>query len=106
MTTRCVADFLCGKNQSVRFLFSVGVPEASCNSSPKNKVRRSLYLERSFPEIYAGGRGCGRRLAGRATRSKLGGMWIAVFNDFATGKSKKSAECRECRSAVRDDNQR
>ena len=31
-----------------------------------------------------------------ATRSKLEGMGIAVFNDFSTGKNKKSAECREC----------
>ena len=28
MTTRCVADFLYGKNQCVRFLLSIAVPEA------------------------------------------------------------------------------
>jgi hypothetical protein len=96
MTTRCVADFLCGKNQCVRFLISTAVPEVPYDRAARNKVRRSLYLQRSFSEIFVDGRGCGKRLVGGATRSKLERMGIAVFNDFSTGKNKKSAEGGEC----------
>jgi hypothetical protein len=96
MTTRCVADFLCGKNQCVRFLFSIAVPEVSYDRAARNKVRRSLHLQRSFSEIFVDSGGCGKRLVGGATRSKVEGMGIAVFNDLSTEKNKKSAECREC----------
>lgn len=72
MTTRSLADFFCGKDRCVRFLFSIVVPKVSCHRSAWNNVRRSLYLKGSYPEIFADGRGCGRKLAGRATGSTLG----------------------------------
>jgi hypothetical protein len=96
VTTRCVADFLCGKNQCVRFLISIAVPEVSYDRAARNKVPCSLYLQRSFSEIFVDGRGCGKRLVGGAIRNGLEGMGIAVFNDFSTGKDKKSAESGEC----------
>src|SRR5580700_11382463 len=96
MTARCVADFLCGKNQSVRFLVSIAIPQIPYDRAARNKVRRSLYLQRSFSEMSIDGRGCGKRLVGGATRSKLEGMGIAIFNDFSTAKNKKSTESREC----------
>jgi hypothetical protein len=55
-----------------------------------------LYLQRSFSEIFEDGGGCGKRLVGVETRSKVEGMGIAVFNDLSTEKNKKSAECRAC----------
>jgi hypothetical protein len=95
-TTRCVADFLCGKNQCVRFLISIAGPEVPYYRAARNRVRCRLYLQRSFSAIFVDGRGCGKRLVGAATRSKLEGMGIAVFNDFSTGKNKKPAESGEC----------
>jgi hypothetical protein len=96
MTTRCVADFLRGKNQSVRFLISIAVAEVPYDRPARNKVRHSLYLQRSLSEIFVDGRGCGKRLVGGATRSKLERVWIAVFHDFSAGKNKNSAEGGEC----------
>jgi hypothetical protein len=87
---------LCGKNQYVHCLFNIAVPEISSDRAARNKVHRSFYLQRCFSEIFAGGRGCGKRLAGGPRRSKLGGIGIAVFNDLPTGKNKKSPEGREC----------
>lgn len=95
MTTRCVSDFLRGKNQSVRFLISIAVAEVPCDRPARNKVRRSLYLQRSLSEIFVDGRGCGKRLVG-VTRSKLDGKGMAVFHDFSAGKNKNSAEGGEC----------
>lgn len=92
MTTRCVADLLSGKNNCVRFLVSIAVPDVPTIG---NKVRRSLYLQRGFSAIFVGGRDCGKRLVAGATRSKLERMGIAVFNDFSMGKNKEPAECRE-----------
>jgi hypothetical protein len=71
MTTRCVADFLCGKNQCVRFLISIAVPEVPYDRAARNKVRRSLYLQRSFSEIFVDGRGCGKRLVGGRLAANL-----------------------------------
>jgi hypothetical protein len=96
MTTRCAADFLCGKNHCVRFLISLAVPKVPYDGSARNKVRRSLYLQRSLSEIFVDGGGCGKRLVGGVTRSKLEIMGMAVFNDFSLGKNKKSAEGGEC----------
>jgi len=96
MTTRCVANFSCGKNQGVRFLVSIAVSETPCNRAARNKVRRTLYLQRSSSEIFVDGRGCGTGLVGGATRSKLEGTGITIFNDFSTTKNNKSTECREC----------
>jgi len=96
MTTRCVADFLCGKNQCVRFLVRIAFPEIPYDRAVRNKVRRSLYLQRSFSEISIDGRACGKRLGEGAARSKPEGMGIAIFNDFSTAKNEKSTECREC----------
>jgi hypothetical protein len=93
LTTRCVAELLCGKNQSVRFSVSIAVPETTDDATARNKFRRSLYLQRSFAEIFVDVRGCAKRLVGGAAPSKLEGMGIAVFSDFSTGKNKKSAEC-------------
>ena len=91
-TTRCVADFLCGRNQCVRFLVSIAGPEVPYYKAARNSVRYSLYLQRSFSTIFVDSEGCGKRLGGGGTRSKLEGMGIAVFNDFSTGKNKKPAE--------------
>ena len=96
MTTRCDADFLCGKNQFVRFLVSIAIPEIPYDRAARNKVRRSLYLQRSLSEIFVDGGGCGKRLVGGVTRGKLEIMGMAVFNDFSSGKNKKSAEGGEC----------
>jgi len=97
MTTRCVADFWFGKNQCVRFLVSIAIPEIPYDRAVRNKVCRSLYLQRSFSEFSIDGRGCGKRLGvGGATGSKLERMGIAIFNDFSTAKNEKSTECREC----------
>jgi hypothetical protein len=96
MTTRCVRDFLCGNNQSVRFLISIAVSEVPYDKAARNKVRRSLYLQRSFSETFVDGRGCAKRLVGGAARCKREGMGVAIFNDLSTGKNKKSTECGEC----------
>jgi hypothetical protein len=96
MTTRCVTDFLCRKNLRVRFLVSIAGPEGASMRAAKNKIRCSLYLQRSLSEIFIDVRGCGKRLVGGTSRSKPEGMGIAVFNDFSAGKNKKSAECGEC----------
>jgi len=96
MTARCVADFLCKKNQCVRFLVSIAVPEVPYDRAARDKVRRSSYLQRNFSEIFVDGSGCGKRLVGSVTHSKLEGMGIAIFNDFSTAKNEKSTECREC----------
>ena len=96
MTTRCVADFWCGKNQCVRFLVSIAFPEIPYDKTGRNKVRRSLYLQRSFSEISVDGSACGKRLLGGSTRSKFEGMGIAILNDFSTAKNEKSIECSEC----------
>jgi len=96
MTTRCVSDFLRKKNQSVRFLISIAVAEVPYDRAARNKARRSLHLQRSLSEIFVDGRGCGKRLVGGATRSKLERVWIAVFHDFSAGKNKNSAEVGEC----------
>jgi hypothetical protein len=96
MTTRCVADFWFGKNQCVRFLVSIAIPEIPYDRAVRNKVCRSLYLQRSFSEFSIDGRGCGKRLVRGAARNKLEGMGIAISNDFSTAKNEKSTECREC----------
>jgi hypothetical protein len=42
MTTRCVAGFLCGKNQCVRFLISIAVPEVPYDRAAKEQLPPQL----------------------------------------------------------------
>jgi hypothetical protein len=65
MTARCVADFTCLKNQSVRFLISIQHCCAPYAGAAGNKGRRRLYLQRSFLEIFGGVRGCAKKMGAR-----------------------------------------